>query len=242
MKIAVIDDEIQQLRLISQTCREYAESYSVDMSIDAFSDSEDFLKKIQLQAYTLAFIDIYIDSRNGIEIAERLIEKNRDIIIVFLTASPDFMPQAFSLHAFEYVLKPYAKERIFKVLNDAVSILPNMTKFIEIVCDRKKVQLALNDIMYIVSDAHYLNIKTSDETVYRTRLTVSELLMAVNNDPKLLAVNKGIVLNIDYIGSIENSLCVLHNGEKFPIKIRERARIEALIRDYIFKKLRQDQQ
>ena len=44
------------------------------------------------------------------------------------------------------------------------------------------------------------------------------------------------MLNADYIKDIEGSVCVTGDGERFPIKIREKTRIEQSIREYMFKK------
>lgn len=57
-----------------------------------------------------------MEKMNGIAVAEKLREKDRDILIVFVTTSPDFMMQAFSVHAFHYITKPYKAEQIYKVL------------------------------------------------------------------------------------------------------------------------------
>ena len=60
---------------------------------------------------------------------EKLREKDRDIIIVFVTTSPDFMMQAFSVHAFHYITKPYKAEQIYKVLDDASSYVSDNSKY-----------------------------------------------------------------------------------------------------------------
>ena len=44
-----------------------------------------------------------------------------------------------------------------------------------------------------------------------------------------------------YINDIEGFLCVNGNGERFPLKIREKTRIEQSIREYMFKKIRENQ-
>ena len=46
------------------------------------------------------------------------------------------MMQAFSVHAFHYITKPYKAEQIYKVLDDASSYVSDNSKYIEVMCDR----------------------------------------------------------------------------------------------------------
>ena len=52
-------------------------------------------------------------------------------------------------------------------------------------------------------------------------MTITEFLKLADKDTRFIPVNRGIVLNADYIKDIEDSVCVTVNGERFPIKIRE---------------------
>lgn len=55
---------------------------------------------------------------SGVDTAKRMRADDSGCILVFLTSSMDFMPDAFSCHAFEYIVKPFTEERIFQVLED----------------------------------------------------------------------------------------------------------------------------
>ena len=153
---------------------------------------------------------------------KKLREKDRNILIVFVTTSPDFMMQAFSVHAFHYITKPYKAEQIYKVLDDASSYVSDNSKYIEVMCDRRNTLISLKEIVSVESDAHYINIGVVSGLRYRTRMTITEFLKLADNDTRFIPVNRGIVLNADYIKDIEDSVCVTGNGERFPIKIREK--------------------
>ena len=157
---------------------------------------------------------------NGIEIAEELRKISKDILIVFVTTSSDFMMQAFSVHAFHYIIKPYMPEQIYKVLDEAAFYIKDKAKFIRIVCDRKSVVSGMT---------------------YRTRMTMNEFLKLTDNGERFIPVNRGVVLNADYIERIDGALCIMGNGTRFSIKVREKSIIEKRVRDHMFKKLRENQ-
>ena len=129
----------------------------------------------------------------------------------------------------------------YKVLDDASSYVSDNSKYIEVMCDRRNTLISLKEIVSVESDAHYINIGVVSGLRYRTRMTIAEFLKLADNDTRFIPVNRGIVLNADYIKDIEGSVCVTGNGERFPIKIREKTRIEQSIREYMFKKIRENQ-
>ena len=207
MNIALVDDEDEYLNMIIKYCRKFGTQNNLCFELSGFKDGEAFLKDFEKGSYSLVFMDIYMAGMSGIETARRLREKDSECILIFLTSSQDFMPDAFSCHAFEYITKPFTKTRVWQVLRDALKVMPPVSRFIEIVSGRKTISVFLADILSVVSDGHYLEISLTDGTVLRSRMTAGELLRLTGHDPRFLSVNKGIILNADYIREIENNCC-----------------------------------
>ena len=69
-------------------------------------------------------------------------------------------------------------------------------------------------------------------------MTLNKFLEETKNYEELIQINRGIIINIDYLDKIDNSNCHLTNGTVFPIKVREKKNIENRINNYIFNKLR----
>ena len=45
-------------------------------------------------------------------------------------------------------------------------------------------------------------------------------------DARFIPVNKGITVNAEYILEFENGCCVMESGARFPVRVRDGARIE----------------
>ena len=237
MKIAIIDDEKYQFDILKDTCTEYGNNNNIKIDTDYYEDGNVFLNHLN-NNYSICFIDIYMSAINGIDLAKKLREINKDIVIVFVTTSSDFMAEAFSVHAFHYITKPYEKEKIFQVLTDSIAILPDVSHYIQIVCDKKNIKLKIKDLVSCESDAHYLLLTTSDNAELRVRMTLNKFIEETKNYEELIQINRGIIINIDYLDKIDNSNCHLTSGTVFPIKVREKKNIENRINNYIFNKLR----
>lgn len=151
------------------------------------------------------------------------------------------MPDAFFCHAFEYITKPFSAQRISNVLEDALKILPTMHKYIEVCNGRKNMQIFLDNIISIITDAHYLDIKLTDGTTVRSRMTMNKFIELTDRDGRFIYANKGITLNADYIVDFEDNCCIMENSARLPIRVRERLKIEQAVQDYNFNKIRQRQ-
>ena len=64
------------------------------------------------EGYQVVFLDICMEGTNGIETAQRLRAADPDLLIVFVTSSPEYVWDAFPVHPFDYLLKPYKEESL----------------------------------------------------------------------------------------------------------------------------------
>ena len=241
MKIALVDDEQKYLDEIAELVREFGAKCCCQMETVPFLSAEAFLEAFEEGGFGAVFMDIYMDGMDGVAAALKLRDIDSRCILVFLTSSTDFMPDAFSCHAFEYITKPFSPQRIFRVLSDILEVMPPLQKYIEVVNDRKTVRIFLYEIASVITDAHYLDVTLTDGETLHCRMTMPKFLELTGGDSRFLPVNKGITVNAEYILEFENNCCVMENGARFPIRVRDRLQIEEAARDYHFEKIRERQ-
>lgn len=241
MKIAIVDDEQKCLDEMAQICHDFSTQRHCQVETVTFLNGEAFLEAFKDDAFSAVFMDIYMDGIDGVAAALQMRSLDSRCVLVFLTSSTDFMPDAFSCHAFEYVTKPFSPQRIFQVLTDILEVLPPPQKYIKVTSNRKTVQVFLDEVASVATDAHYLDIVLTDGEKLRCRMTMAEFVELTDRDSRFLPINKGITINADYILEFEDNCCILKNGTQFPIRVRERLKIEQAARDYNFKKIRERQ-
>ncbi len=236
MKIALVDDEQIYLDEMAKFCRQFCEENRLEIEITEYSDGDSFL--CSGEEYSIVFMDIYMNGSDGILTAKKLRARDNGCILIFLTSSMEHMPEAFSCHAFEYIIKPFTPERVKKVLMDALSLLPQTSNYIEIYSERRTVRVSYENIVSVMTDAHFLDITLADGTQLSSRMTMPQFMERIGGAPRFIPINKGIVVNSDYITDFENSCCILENGGRLPIRVRDRFKIEQAARDYNFAKIR----
>ncbi len=241
MKIALVDDEQKCLDEMAQIFHDFGTQRCCQMEIVPFLNGEAFLEAFEDSGFSAVFMDIYMDGMDGVAAASKMRDLDNRCILVFLTSSTDFMPDAFSCHAFEYIIKPLSPQRIFQVLTDILEVLPPPQKYIEVISNRKTVRIFLDEVASVTTDAHYLDIGLTDGETLRCRMTMAEFLELTDRDSRFLPVNKGITINADYILEFKDNCCILENGTQFPTRVRNRLQIERAARDYHFRKIRERQ-
>src|SRR5260370_3100397 len=86
--------------------------------IGEYGDSRSALEAIRSQPPHLLFLDIQIDSLNGVAIA-RSLDPQKLPLIVFVTAYDQYALQALEVSAVDYLLKTFDHDRFRKTLAPA---------------------------------------------------------------------------------------------------------------------------
>jgi len=81
-------------------------------------DGAQAVSAIQEQTPDLVFLDVQMPGCDGFEVI-RHIGADRMPIVVFVTAYDEYALRAFEVHALDYLLKPFAKERFQQTLQHA---------------------------------------------------------------------------------------------------------------------------
>lgn len=242
MNIAIVDDVKNERDHLSSIIKNYSINKHIKVDVSDFESGEDFLEDFRPYLYTVVFLDIFMKELDGLETAKKIRELDTAILIVFLTESTDFMPEAFNVHAYHYLKKPDDTKEletvVIHLLDDIRKLGMKDENFFSFISERKEYNLPFSEILCVESNAHYSIITKTDGRKYKSRIPFSETYASLKSDGRFLLINRGILINMDYIKSFENNLCVLNNDIALPINIKNFMKINQIRQNYIFIKLR----
>jgi len=241
MRIAIVDDLSEEATSMEKLLCSFADEKNISPNISRFISGEEFLDALKKDSFDIIFMDIYMDGMTGVETAKAMRKKYSRCILIFLTTSLEHMQAAFSCHAFEYIQKPASYERVREVMTDVINILPNNSQYMEFTCNRHSVRLMYSDFAVAVSSDHYIDITDISGHVYKTRMKFSDFTAPLLNDSRFLQINKGILVNMDWVVSFENNMCIMRNNLRMPVKVRDRVQIEEHWLRYSFEQIRTGQ-
>lgn len=234
MKISIVDDIERERNELLCCLREWSEERGTDTLIAEFQSGDDFLKKSSSDAPDIVFMDIYIGDENGFDIASQLRKISALCVTIFITSSSDDALKAFSLHPFDYVVKPWKKETIFRVMDEAATLCENCEKYIELKVGRQITRLRVSQICYGVSDDHHVNIVTCSGETIKSYSTFAEISAELTRDSRFIVCNRGIVVNMDHISGCAGKSFVMKNGDSLPLKIKDIPALKKAFAEYIF--------
>ena len=115
MKAAVCEDEeALQLFLEKQVC-ECMEEAGINGSCEVFSSAEELLEKGN-PFYDLYLLDIQLGQMTGMELAEKIREKDDHAVILFATNYKEMIRKAFQVSALDYLVKPLDEVEVRQAL------------------------------------------------------------------------------------------------------------------------------
>ena len=240
MNIAIVDDEQSEIDRLTEVLKEYARLNRLELSVSAFHSAKEVLENYKPYAYTLIFLDIYMPGETGTEAARAILEVDPGAMIIFLTSSDTHMPEAFSLHVYDYINKPAGRERLFKVMDDALmrTTKAGEEEVFTFISNRHTVAVRFSEILLVRTSGRNLEIVDTDGESYETRLSFSEAEKKLGNDPRFLTLMKGIIVNMNYITDIREGLCYMTDGESVAVNVKNSKSLIATWQNYRIRSIR----
>lgn len=232
MRIAMIDDEEAERISLNKMLKTWADHNHLDIACDSFSNGEDFLSAISRRQYDVVFMDIYMEKTNGIQTATKMRQVSPDCFLIFLTSSQEHMMEAFPCHAFDYLLKPVEETRLAKTLSDLLCIVSEKQPYLEIPLGRQVIPVLYSHLEYISSDANYCIVQAQEQ--YRCRMPFHKLKSLLTDDERFCAINRGILVNLDYVDSMEEFVCRMKSGISFPMNTKKHTELKQTLIAYRF--------
>ena len=111
-RVLVADDE----ELARERMRQLLARHPGYAIVAECADGDGALDAVERERPHLAFLDISMPGRSGVEVAQELVERADAPAVVFVTAHDEFALQAFAVSALDYLVKPVDRERFDQML------------------------------------------------------------------------------------------------------------------------------
>lgn len=234
MRIAVCDDDPKEQEQFVNALQEWDPTRNAEKFLNGASLLE---AAKTLPRFDIVFLDIYLPGENGIDIARTLQKISPETGIAFVTTSREHAVDAFSLYALHYLVKPVTKNGVVEAFRRLTELRTRQRKKITFPVGADRYTVFLDQICLLESDNHTVNISLADGRRLKVRMSFSE--MEKRMDGSFLRINRGIVVNMDYIVQMKTDVCVLRDGNRLPIAVRQSTAIRAAYDDYVFDRLSQ---
>ena len=224
MKITLCDDTKSDLIAITNILESYAKKNNFPIEIESNSDPVSLLNKVKMkpEEYKIFFLDIVMGEYNGVDLAAIIKRYCPDEVIVFTTTSKEFAIDAFGVRAFDYLLKPLNKKKVFECIENIVKEMKIslQTAFQIKTKDHSIITVDIKDISYIESLNRRIVFHKKDGDTIDTTSLRSKFIESIPFDYKQLNFincHASFIVNMNYIKAINEKAFVLKDETIIPI-------------------------
>ena len=168
MNIAVVDDLADDLLAAKTFLTNYLEKNFAEVvaniQIKTFSDPEDFLSDFKPEKFDLVILDIFMKPLNGIQVAQIVRNQDKDVSIIFLTTSDDFILEGYKVFAVGYFLKPLSEnlDQFAKTFQYIFPKLVENQKKLSVRVGSGEILVPYKNILYMKNQSPYRSQKDMD--------------------------------------------------------------------------------
>ena len=233
-KIAILDDlKEDRMRLVQDIKSYFADDPEVNLSMNSYATSKTFLEKYEPDSYQLVFLDICMEEPNGIEVARKLREIDTKVLIVFLTTSKEYAFDAFPVHPFDYLIKPYVTETLHHLLGEVLRVLSSTDeREITLRVSRGTYSVPVRNIISVISQGHSVEGRTTSKHLIRCLMTFATVEEMLKKEARFLRCNRGILINMDHVLSLGKDAFKMIDGSSFSMRVRKRSELVSLFSQY----------
>jgi two-component system LytT family response regulator len=217
------------------------------------SNGREAVEAIRKDSPDLVFLDVQMPELDGFGVLQEL-DKSKRPAVIFVTAHDKFALKAFEVHAIDYLLKPFDRERFrtalhraldhiqkhnTRELNDRLSALiadvrqePKYTERLAIKSSGKVVFLKTSEIDWVEAADNYVNLHAGSES-YLHRETMSALEEILDPN-RFLRISRSTIVNIDGVKELQPLFhgeysVILKNGTRLTLSRGYRDKIQQFL-------------
>jgi len=245
MRVLIVDDE----HLARALLREYLSSHPDVDIVGECANGFEAVKAIGELDPELVFLDIQMPKLDGFEVVELAGSKPH---YVFATAYDQYALKAFEVHAIDYLLKPFSRERLAQALAHARLRRPESAQagqlqavvqdaaqrrgYLEriLIKDGTRVHVvATSSVDHIEAQDDYVQVSAAGKAWLKNQ-RMSELEAQL--DPQVfIRIHRSWIVNVGAIARIEpaskdNYCAVLKDGTRLPISRSGYQKVRELMR------------
>lgn len=248
IRTLIVDDESLARERLRQLLQSEAE---IDV-VGECADGQEAVAAIQKQSPDLIFLDVQMPELDGFGVIEAITAQPPPVI-VFVTAHDKFALRAFEVHAVDYLLKPFDRERFQKALARALdrvkhrentrptegqsAVLAELKppakplERLAVKTSGRVIFVKLADIDYIEAAHNYVELHVEKQS-HLLRETLNSIEARLPAD-KFVRISRSVIVNIERIKELQPLFygeynVTLHNGVRLTLSRRYRDKLQQL--------------
>lgn len=210
-----LDANSSALEILDTFCQQ-SDTVAIVQTFTHPSEARQYLRQNPVD---LVFMEIDLPTESGIDFWQSIhqhetgyIKVDQPPMVIFTTASSEYVLISYDLQAIDYLLKPFSLRRFEQAVQKAANYAnwqqqphPQPTTYLSVRVDAGLVRIKLADIAWIEALSNYLKIHLSDQSFLVVRMTMKAILHELPATD-FIRVHRSYIVPIHRVQAIHNKL------------------------------------
>ena len=210
MKIAICDDDKIDTQRLSELLEKYSTDKQMDIEIYTYETALALLAVMPENEWDIIFLDINMEGMDGLNLAEKIREKQEYVPIILVTAFINYALDGYKVRASRFLVKDNLDKTLPECMDDVCRQIQKKTKNMIFDCVEGDVDIELIDIVFVETTGHrsIIHLKSEDYHIYESMDEIESKLKMYG----FIRVHKSFLVNVRHIRGINNYVCTLDTG------------------------------
>lgn len=230
MYIAVCDDQAEELQQLNDLLEEWQQLRQTGLRVRSFRSAGELLDAAKREPFTLYLLDIMMPGTDGLSAAKELRMLSEDADIVFITSSPGFAYESYSVRASDYLLKPVRGEQLFPLLDRLLLSEQHPRSGLVLKRSGTLIRVLFSQLAYVEVNGKHLYFNMIDGTVHEIFGSMSEYEEALLIQPEFMRVHRSYIVNMLQVAELSSGRLKTFSGREIPVSRLLRTQVQ---KDYM---------
>lgn len=210
IRCIAIDDEPIALSIIQEYCRKFG-----DIELETYTSPIAGMERIRSIHPDLVFLDIEMNSHNGVALAREL---PAGTCLIFTTAYSQYALDGFNVDAVDFLHKPIFYPRFERAMEKAIRWMgkkddaPQRRDTIMLKVEHKNVIVDIDDITYVEAMDNYVKVFRQGLHKVLSQITMKEMESILPAD-RFIRVHRSFIVSLNAIDKFSNRKIYLRNSD-----------------------------
>lgn len=236
IKIAFCDDEMEVLHQMNELLDRYQVERNEDITYAAFQSPFELLTEIEKGIRPdILFLDVVMPGQNGLDVAKEIRQYDTNMKIIFLTSSPEFAVESYSVGAYFYQLKPIWEESFFRLMDAVLAECEKKKKNSLILRSKDGItRIDLQQLEYCEVLGRKLLFHLENGAVLESAGSLDDLAGQLMQYSNFFRPHRSFLVNMEYIQNISSRSIKMVNDAEIPIPHGKCSEIKNTYMEYAF--------
>lgn len=227
IRIAIVEDDLTYSNQLEGYLHKYETEYGEAFEITTYIDGNLIVQDYHSQ-FDIILMDIEMRYMDGMSAAEAIRGVDREVVIIFITYTPQYAIRGYEVEALDYIVKPVSYFAFSQRLARAITRMKKREqKSVILSVKGGVVRLATGSIDYIESQGHDIIYHTAqgDYVTSGTLRDAEEELKSLH----FFRGSKWYLINLSQVDGLEEGCARFKSGKSIPLsRGRKKEFMEAL--------------